>query len=569
MPSILRTLREADPVLLPVLAQAWSIKLDTNDNAEALEAISKAMSDPARAEAVWDSLDDRERGALQTLIGIGSKMPEAKFERLFGTIRFMGTAQIEREQPLKNPASAAEALYYRGLISKGFENAETGSRAVIFVPEELLKVLPTHKTAYDNLDDDEETVDTDHLEIQTLTEVTNVRPADTSLVDDMTTLLAHLQLHGPTLNGHFLSDSDGDRFLPALLSTDRERLSFLMALAISADLVEIDGGRAYPKRAEARRWLAASRSEQVRVLAETWRDSEQYIDLMHVPGLHPEMEAGTMHQYSPAVARGAVLELMLHMLPQNDWWSLGDFIELVREDNADFQRPNGDFDSWYIRNDQGEYLTGLESWDAVEGALLEFYVTGPLHWLGLVDLAEEAARFTAYGRAFLRRGTWPAPPEPADKIEVRPDGTIMVSRKVSRIDRFQIARFASWHSAGQTYLYKLDGESIQRAATQGITVGHIASFLTKAIGDQPLPQPVTRLLETWKAGAVASVTLERVLIIRTTAPETMDVIWDNPATRRFLGARLGPMAAVVRPDQWSALRDALGEQGIQVETVGV
>ncbi len=566
MATILRMLRDADPPLLPVLAQAWKVKLDTNETSEMLETISEAMSDPARAEMLWDTLDDRQRGALQTLISFGSKMPETKFERLFGTIRFMGTAQIEREQPLQNPTSAAEALYYRGLISKGFENAETGSRAIIYIPEELLRVLPTHKTAYDKLDDEEP--DDDDLEIVPLADVANVRPADTSLVDDMTTLLAYLQLHSPALDGHFLGTDDGDRFLPLLLSQSRERLGFLIGLGLSADLIEIETGRAYPRRAEARRWLAASRSEQVRVLAETWRDSSRYIDLTQVPGLHPDMEAGTMHQYSPAAARGAALDLMAHLLPQNDWWSLGDFVELVKEDNADFQRPNGGFDSWYIRNDAGEYLGGLESWDAVEGALLEFYLTGPLHWLGLVDLADEAARFTAYGRSFLRRSPWPNPQEPNDKIDLQPDGTILVSRKVPRIDRFQVARFASWVSSGQTYTYKLDGESIQRAGRQGINIGHISAFLVKALDDAPLPPPVARLLETWKGGATATVTLERVLIIRTTAPETMDLIDETPATRRYLRGRLGPMAAIVNADQWAGLREALGELGIQVELVG-
>jgi hypothetical protein len=385
----------------------------------------------------------------------------------------------------------------------------------------------------------------------------------------MTALVAYLQLQNPLLDGHFLSTSDGDRFMPFLLSQSRERLAFLMGLALSADLIEIQAGHAIPKRAEARRWLASTRSEQVRTLAETWRDNNLYIDLMHVPGLHPEMEAGTMHQYNPVAARGTVLELMAHLLPPGDWWALSDFIELVREDNADFQRPNGDFDSWYIRNDTGEYLTGIESWDAVEGALLEFYVTGPLHWLGLVDLADEAARFTAYGRAFVGHGTWPHPPEPQDKIEVQPDGTILVSRKVLRIDRFQVARFASWISAGQVYAYRLDAESIQRAAEQGINVGHITAFLSKALGDTPIPQPVAQLLETWKGGASATVSMEQVIIIRTTAQETMDTIWEAPATRRYLGARLGPMAAIVRADQWEALRDTLGEQGIQVEMAGV
>src|SRR5690606_26036356 len=109
---------------------------------------------------------------------------------------------------------------------------------------------------------------------------------------------------------------------------------------------------------------------------------------------------------------------------------------------------------------------------------------------------------------------------------------------------------------------------LDRPSQQGSNVGHIMACYSKALGDTPIPQPVVRLLETWKSGVAATVTLEQVIIIRTTAQETMDAIWDAPATRRFLGARLGPMAASVRADQWEALRDALGEQGIQVEMTG-
>ncbi len=116
-------------------------------------------------------------------------------------------------------------------------------------------------------------------------------------------------------------------------------------------------------------------------------------------------------------------------------------------------------------------------------------------------------------------------------------------------------------------LDKLDALGIQRAAEQGINTGHIASFLSRALGDAPIPGPVARLLENWKAGPSAAVSLERLLVLRTTAPETLDRIYDTPALRRYLGARLGPMAVVVRADQWEALRSALGEQGIQVEVL--
>ena len=35
----------------------------------------------------------------------------------------------------------------------------------------------------------------------------------------------------------------------------------------------------------------------------------------------------------------------------------------------------------------GDYLRGFSTWDEVDGALVRFLITGPMHWLGLVDLA--------------------------------------------------------------------------------------------------------------------------------------------------------------------------------------
>ena len=85
MTSILRTLRESDPALLDALGEVWGVQLDEGDDIpQRIDAIRRAMLDPARAERVWDSLSDSEHAALQMLISVKSKMPEAKFERLFG-----------------------------------------------------------------------------------------------------------------------------------------------------------------------------------------------------------------------------------------------------------------------------------------------------------------------------------------------------------------------------------------------------------------------------------------------------------------------------------------------------
>lgn len=578
--SLNRVLRETDTALLPTLAQVWGVPYDSTDE-RWRETLATAMTDAARAENVWDALDDKTRGALQALIGAGGRMPEKNYTRLYGEIRRMGMKDIQREDPLRRPKSASEALFYRGLIHLAYEHADTGARTVLFVPDDMLRVLPTHKTGFTNLKDepidfpdDEDASPEEEAEeaafddadamIEPLEEVRDERLADTSLVDDLATLLAYLQIVNPPITSGILAAEDENALRPFLLNDHPARFRFLVQLALIGDVIEVQNGRAYPNRTNARRWLSLSRVEQVQAMAEVWRNSELLIDLALVPGLYPEMDAGTLHQYNPAAARAAVFEMMNTTLPLNGWWPLEDFIETVREDSPDFQRPNGDFSSWYIRDSSGAYLSGIENWDAVDGAYLEYLLHGPMHWLGLLDLAQDAARLNVFGRAVLTRGRFPQQPDPQEKITVEPNGTVHVSRKVSRFDRFQIARFSSWGATGKEYSYQLDAEGIQRGAAQGITVGHIASFLQKMSGEA-LPDGVNRLLENWRGGPASKVSFERAIILRTTAPETLDLVLENPATRRFMGARLGPMAAVIRDGQENDLRAALGTLGVQVE----
>jgi hypothetical protein len=571
MANILKMLQDSDQALLTQFAVVWGIKIDPRDRDAAVRLLAEAMLDPARAEAVWDKLDDPQRSALQVLVSSKGAMPEKMLSRLFGEIRRMGQGQIERERPLENPAGPAEALFYRGLIGIRYESTPSGPNNIAYIPPDLLKTLPLHKTSYDNLDDvEDDFADDDEGEeandLVPLEKPAHIQAADTSIVDDMTTLLAFIQLYAPTIEGDSIVESDS--LAPFLLNHAGDRLLFLFGVAASADFLDAQAGRLYIKRPEVRRWLEMTRPQQVRALANAWRGSAFYRDLWHVPGLLVEREAGTMPQYDAAAAREAITDLMMNAAPLDGWWSQAAFANAMRLHDRDFQRPNGDYQSWYIRDASGAYLSGEESWNAVEGALINYILNGPLHWLGLLDIGEGGAHLTAYGKAFITNKNWPTPPDPADKIAIKDDGTVLISRKAARIDRFQIARFAAWVSGGDPYVYKLTGESIQAAAEQGITVSHIASFLQKAHGDAPLPQPITRLLESWRGGAAASVTFERLLVLRTTSVETLDAIFDNPALRRYLGARLGPMAVVIRQDQIESLQVALGEQGISIERIG-
>ncbi len=555
MKNLFRTLGDSDRGLLPLLAQVWNVPHEDLEPAELVTGLNSHMRDPARVEAVYQALDEEQRGALQTLLGAGGRMPAGMYTRIHGDIRQAGAAAMA--DIAQRPATPAEALFYRGLVALAFEHADTGPRQVVYVPDELIDVLPSHSGSQ------EEAVPLTLPGLEALPEVGEQRPADTSIVDDMTTLLAWLQLHGASLPAGELAMPERSALEPFLLASDPARLRFLVGSGIAAGLISVSGARAAISRDAARNWLAGSRAAQLRQLAHAWRDSQTLRDLWQVPGLAPEAES--MADHDPTVARGAILNFIGELAPMDQWWASAALVAAVRAADPDFQRPGGDYDSWYIRDARGDYLRGFASWDQVEGALIRWLLQGPLHWLGMIDLADGAARLTAWGRAFLDLGAWPDLVEPRDLIELGLDGALRVPRRFSRLDRFQIARFTSWGQAGDPYVYLLDGAGIDRAEGQGINAGHIQAFLHRVSGERPLPPGVARLLQNWLEGPVARVTLERQVLLRAESAEALSEIFETPELRRFLGAPLGPTAVLVRPEQWPELRAALGEAGIQVE----
>ncbi len=568
MPGMLPILRETEPGLIPGLAQVWELKEDNRDRDDLLKALAAAMEDPARVAAVWGQLNPDQRSALQILYHTPTRsMPAVHFARVAGEIRHMGIDEITRQNPVQQPRSQAEALYYRGLIGLRRENADTGLRNVLFIPAALAALLPIYETSYDNADDDDEFAGGEMMPtIERLDDddLDDLRPADTSIVDDMTALLAFLRIETPAVEDGHLAPDVMERLEPYLLAGGHDRLRFLVALAQVSGLIDLSGSRAAPRAADSMQWLKLPRQDQVRMLAENWQASAM-LDLAHVPGLHIDRNAGTFHQYDPRAVRAVVLNLMLAQIPVADWWCLSELVTAVREDNADFQRPNSDFNSWYIQDDEEKFLSGIESWELVDGALLEYLITGPLFWLGLADQAEDAVRLNVYGRAFLGQVAWPMVQDQSEPLTLAADGLIELSRKTSRFDRFQVARFTTWLMDKDPYRYRLDADGLERAAEQGITLDQIRNFLIKCAPGGELPAPVQQFLEQWRHGAKATVTLEQALLLRTTSETLLDQIFDDPDLRRYLGARVGPMAVFVRQDQWQALQLALGERGIRLE----
>lgn len=574
MLNLLASLQQMDEAILKSIAQYWGVNINRLESREIPRALEAEMRNPETASRIWDKLDDVQRGALQMLISSKNQLQAPIFERMHGEIRRLGRGGIERENPINHPKSVAEGLFYRGLIFVGYATTETGSREIVYIPSELINALPTHKTTYDDLGDfvpenmptptrlnrDEiqlEAIEADYLE--------NITVADTTIIDDMTTLLGYLQVHGGHITHRTLSPDDQAMLTPHLLNDNPARLAFMLQIGVSSELIDLQDGIARPQRGTVKRWLEAKRSEQLQILIDAWLESAVYMELWQIDGLYPEPETWLYDAVSP---RKVFLDCLRDFTPSGEWWSTDDLIMIIKEIEPDFQRPNGDYENWYIRNDEGEYLKGFDSWDAVEGAVLEFYLFAPMVWLGLVDTAEDAARLNAYGRALLSHEKLPNPPHADEPIIVTADGVLQVSRRASRMDRFQVMRFTTWVNRagdGTPYTYKISMEGVKRGAEQGINTNNIEVFLKRIMGADSLPPTLAKQLETWGDTAKQTVSLEEMLVLRTTAPETLDAILEEPTLRRYCGARLGAMAVAVRREQWEALRDALEAQGIAVE----
>ena len=197
---------------------------------------------------------------------------------------------------------------------------------------------------------------------------------------------------------------------------------------------------------------------------------------------------------------------LVQPIPANTWWNIKSFISDVQVRQPDFQRPAGDYDTWFIRDESsGKYLRGFSNWEKVEGKLLRFFITGLLHWLGFIDLASHvkdsaptAFRWSPWSQK-LYQGL---PPEgfakENSKITATSDGKLRVSRLVPRVVRYQIARFCEWEGKKRkNYIYRITARSLKKAVAQGLNVNHLQSLLSR-YAKQPLTPSLSQALQRWQ-----------------------------------------------------------------------
>ncbi len=548
MPELLQSLLKQDIGHLRIIAEFWGVELESISAGEAREELSASLLDAELIAELVDSLSPQAESALRALVEAEGRIPWPAFTRKYGDIREMGAARRDRERPHLKPASTAEYLYYRGLLARAFFDDDRGPQEFAYIPEDLLEQL------YNVFD--EEPVEPVVVQMPTPAgealrtealgrpaspgEKGREIPADDSILDDVTTCLAALRM-GMDL------ESNG---LPLVSA---ERVPAIQSLLTAAKLIKKD----VPQAEAIKIFLECPRSEALKMLQDAWIESHTFNELWLMPELICEGE----WRNNPQETREFLLNL-LDAIPEDKWWSLGAFVRDIKQKYADFQRPAGDYDSWFIkRKADGQYLRGFTSWEQVDGALVKYFITDVLHWLGQVDLsvAEGASEPTSF-----RINNTLVTGKEDQKVHISSQGVISIPRLAPRVVRYQISRFCDWDVPKEdVYRYRLSTGSLAKAKEQGLKVEHLLTLLSRH-SDAGVPPTLVKALKRWEVNGTEA-RLQTQVILKVSRPEVLEEMRRSKAAK-FLGEALGPTTVIVKGGAVQKVMEALMELGIVGES---
>ncbi len=543
MPDLAHSLGRYDLGYLQIVAELWGVEFTDSELNLGIDSLVPVMLDGQLIQEVIASLPIEAQTAITDLLNNEGRIAWSLFKRRYGEVREMGSGRRDRARPYLDPISTAEVLFYRALIGRTFYDTPGGPEEFAYIPDDYLPLLAADQIKADRL----------LGRAAHAGEHDHVWSASDRILADACTLLAGMRMGLSKIDAYFTS-------FPGKYPLSAE---FLKALLDAAGLLDEHG---LPNPEPTRLFLEAERGRSFVQLVSSWKASKRLNELALLPDLILEGE----WRNDPLLAREALLEF-LEPIPQNTWWNIESFITAIQQHYPDFQRPAGDYDSWFIRlaeqeqAQEAEYLRGFENWEKVEGRLLRYMITGPLHWLGMLDLAAPdvdqapAAFRTSRWSAVLLQGQPPEglPLEEA-KILARSDARLILSTRVQRSVRYQVARFSEWENLDrENYHYRLTPSSLERASESGLRINHLLTILRNHA--EAVPPSLVTALEGWdQHGRQARI--EGVQVLRLSSPEILQELRASRAAR-FLGDPLGPTAVIVKSGAREKVLTALAEMG--------
>jgi hypothetical protein len=208
--------------------------------------------------------------------------------------------------------------------------------------------------------------------------------------------------------------------------------------------------------------------------------------------------------------------------------------------------------------------TGTGQWLAeVEGTFVGGALSGPLHWIGIVDIAADGSRLLAFrlngsaAQALGIQGSESSAALNEARLVVQPNFQVFALGPVSEATLAQVELFADRVKADRSaFEYTLSHTAVYRGQKAGLSVDEIITFLEQASG-ATLPQNVRRTLQEWGEQHERIVFRRAVALCEAASPEIMTELWSDPAAQPHLQRRVTPTVALLRKGRVASLREIL------------
>jgi hypothetical protein len=218
--------------------------------------------------------------------------------------------------------------------------------------------------------------------------------------------------------------------------------------------------------------------------------------------------------------------------------------------------------SWDFRLRRG-WLTHREGWHMVEGGFIRALLTGPLFWLGVVELdrEENATSFRLLPTAMTILSEKP----PVDteqspgRLIVQPNFELVLLAPVSELLLVKLDHFAERMTLDLIAQYRLTKASVTRAIQQGLHAEQIEHVLVEAAGGE-IPQNVRYSIVEWERQARRVEMWQSSTLLEVADVSQLDQLFEDETIRPLLGRRLSPLLAEVSPGQLDILQQLLWAQ---------
>jgi XPB/Ssl2-like helicase family protein len=217
--------------------------------------------------------------------------------------------------------------------------------------------------------------------------------------------------------------------------------------------------------------------------------------------------------------------------------------------------------NWDFRLRRG-WLTPREGWYLVEGGFIRSLISGPLHWLGLVNVdADHPDAFRLVpDLTLITSETLQGIYEPSlGRLIVQPNFEVIALAPVSEALLIQLDRFAERTRLEHIAQYRLTRASVMNAIQSGLRAETIQKILEQAVGGS-IPQNVQYSLIEWERQARRIELWRGVTLLEVDDAGLLDQLLTDSETRNLFGRRLAPSLVEVLTDQLPVVQEILWQR---------